>query len=112
MVVVNYLADVETAPAFLKHASGFGLTIADLVAPAFMFAIGLSYGSSYRRRIERDGRRKTLGHFLRRSLSLIGIGTLISAGEILTGATGRVPDWDVLQAIGVAGLLTLPPSCA
>jgi predicted acyltransferase len=42
MVVVNYLADIETVPAFLKHAAGCGLTIADVVAPAFVFAIGVA----------------------------------------------------------------------
>jgi predicted acyltransferase len=108
MVVVNYLADVETVPTFLKHSGGDGLRIADLVAPAFVLAIGLTYGPSFRRRRERDGLGRTVAHFLRRWLALIGIGALISAGEILTRATGVVPGWGVLQALGVAGLLTLP----
>ena len=108
MVVANYLADIRTVPGWLKHATDAGLTFVDVIAPAFLVAIGLTYRVSYERRVERDGTRAAVGHFVRRWLALIGIGAIISVGEGLTGATGRVSDWGVLQAIGVAGLLTLP----
>jgi predicted acyltransferase len=107
MVTANLLAPVHWIPTWLKHAPDPGITIVDFIAPAFLFAIGLTYGRSYRRRIDRDGRQRTVGHFLRRWFALIGIGAVISAGEVLTGATGRTPSWDVLQAIGLSGLLTL-----
>src|SRR3972149_430728 len=83
MVVANYLADVANIPAWLKHAPDIGLTPIDLIAPLFIFAIGLTYGSSYRRRRDRDGLGRTGCYFLRRFLALIGIGAIILAGEVL-----------------------------
>jgi len=107
MVIANYLFDVVTIPGWLKHAPDIGLTIIDLIAPFFIFAIGLTYGASYRSRIERDGVAKTWGHFLRRWLALIGIGAIISAGEVLVGKNASPISWGVLQAIGCAGIITL-----
>lgn len=107
MVIANYLFDVTTIPGWLKHAPDIGLTVIDLIAPFFIFAIGLTYGASYRARIEKDGLGRTLGHFLRRWLALIGIGAIISAGEVLVGKNASPISWGVLQAIGVAGILTL-----
>jgi predicted acyltransferase len=108
MVLVNYLAGVRVVPAWLRHAPGAGLTFVDVIAPAFLVAIGLTYGSSYSRRLDQDGRSAALGHFVRRWFALIGIGAIIAAGTGITGAEGRIVDWGVLQAIGTAGLLTLP----
>ncbi len=107
MVLANYLANVTTIPAWLKHAPDIGLTPIDLIAPFFVFAIGLTYLPSYRRRVERDGRARTWGHFLRRWLALIGIGAIISAGEVLVGENTTQISWGVLQALGVAGIVTL-----
>ena len=57
MVAVNYLADIRTVPSWLKHAPDVGLTFVDVIAPAFLFAIGLTYRSSLERRLTRPGRR-------------------------------------------------------
>jgi predicted acyltransferase len=108
MVIVNSLSGVSIIPGWLKHAPGVGLTFVDVIAPAFLFALGLTYSASFQRRISRDGPRAAIGHFLRRWFALIGMGAVLSAGEGFTGATGNVPNWGVLQAIAVAGLLTLP----
>lgn len=62
------------------------LSTADLVAPAFILAIGLTYIPSLRRRIERDGKRKAVLHFVKRYLILIGIGiTMDGVNDILDG---------------------------
>jgi predicted acyltransferase len=108
MVLVNELAGAKIIPAWLKHAPDIGLTIADLVAPFFIFAIGLTIGLSFRRRLERDGANKTYQHFFTRFMALIGIGAIITGGEMLIGYSTDFVNWGVLQAIGVAGLLTLP----
>ncbi|MBE3065438.1 MAG: DUF1624 domain-containing protein [Spirochaetes bacterium] len=55
MVIANHLADIASVPAGLKHAPDVGLTPIDLIAPFFIFAIGLTYGPSYRGRLSRDG---------------------------------------------------------
>jgi predicted acyltransferase len=104
MVGGDYLAGVEVVPAFLKHAPDIGLTIADTVAPAFVFVIGLNYGPSFARRV-RQGTGRAYRHFLVRYLALIGIGAVIAAGA--TAFAGQPTDWGVLQAIGVAGLVCL-----
>lgn len=108
MVLANYLAGVEWLPAWLKHAPDVGLTVIDLVAPFFIFAIGLTYGLSARRRSEQQGTKAMTGHFVRRWLALIGIGAFLSAAEMAMLYNNGDADWGVLQSIGVAGLLTLP----
>jgi len=107
MVLANYLAGVEWISPWLKHAKDAGFTVIDLVAPMFIFAIGLTYGSSFKRRIERDSAGKTYQHFVVRFAALLGMGALFSAGEVLLGVDGQTVNWGVLQAIGVAGLVTL-----
>jgi len=105
MVVGDYIAGVHFVPAFLKHAPDIGLTVADVVAPGFVFAIGLTSGASFGHRAQ-QGVAGAYRHFLLRYLSLIGIGAIISAGS--TSVVGEPQDWGVLQALGVAGLLCLP----
>ena len=46
MVLANYLAGVDIVPAWLRHAPDIGLTVIDLIAPFFIFAIGITYGIS------------------------------------------------------------------
>jgi predicted acyltransferase len=107
MVLANYTGGVNLIPAWLKHAPDIGLTVNDLVAPFFIFAIGLTFGLSFQRRLARDGAGKTYSHFATRYLALVGVGALMSAGETAVGANPAGIDWGVLQAIGVAGLLAL-----
>ena len=107
MVLANYLAGVEWVPSFFKHAPDVGFTVIDLVAPMFIFAIGLTYGSSYRHRVRVDGAWNTVLHFITRFFAILGIGALLSAGEIALGVDGQTINWGVLQAIGIAGLVTL-----
>ena len=107
MVLVNYAADIQIIPAWFKHAPDIGLTFADLVAPMFIFAIGLTFGLSARRRVERNGMSATIRHFLRRFLALMGLGAILSAAESMLGLNTSGVDWSVLQSIGGAGLITL-----
>ncbi len=106
MVLANYLAGVRIVPAWLKHAPDIGLTVIDLIAPFFILAIGLTYGTSLRRRMAADGMGPTAWHLVRRYLGFIGIGAILAAGERLVGESDG--SWGVLQAIGVAGLVALP----
>jgi predicted acyltransferase len=121
MVLANYLAGVTVVPAWLKHAPDVGLTFIDLIAPFFIFAIGVTFGPSFRKRnsaggggTSRSGAAGTgagvpgaVGHFVRRYLGFIGIGAIIAAGEAALGMASSLIDWGVLQAIGAAGLVTL-----
>jgi predicted acyltransferase len=107
MLIANYLEHVHAVPAWLKHAPDVGLTVVDFVAPFFIFAIGLTFGASVQRRLARDGVQRTLEHFLKRALALVGIGALFSIGEQSYGFA-HGPPWGTLQAIGVAIALSLP----
>lgn len=107
MALADYLADVNRIPAWLKHAPDVGYTVIDLIAPLFVFAIGLTYGLSFWRRLARDGARKTYEHFVVRNLALIGLGFLLTLGGNLSGIYPSIVNWGLLQALGAAGLLTL-----
>ncbi|MGB2962393.1 MAG: DUF5009 domain-containing protein [Anaerolineales bacterium] len=97
MVLADYLSRIQSVPAWLKHAPGVGLTVVDLIAPLFIFAIGLTYKPSLQKRLLRDGRWQTVFHFIRRFLILIGIGMLTPWGY----------SWGLFQTIGGAGLISL-----
>ncbi len=107
MVLANYMGGVVLIPAWLKHAPDIGLTVIDLIAPFFIFAIGLTYGLSFSRRLEKSGGPATYMHFFSRFLAIIGLGAIISAGETAFKENLTGIDWGVLQAIGMAGLVTL-----
>jgi len=107
MVPANFMVGIQIVPAWLKHAPDIGLTVIDLIAPFFIFAISLTYALSFHRRIERDGPFRTYSYFLTRYLAIIGLGAVISAGETASGQNPSGIDWGVLQAIGMAGLVTL-----
>lgn len=73
-------------------------------ASAFVFAIGLTFASSFERR-RRAGVGAAYRHFVLRHLALIGIGAILTAGG--TSVAGAHTDWGVLQALGLAGLICL-----
>lgn len=103
MVIGNYLGGIQYVPGFLKHAPDIGFTIADAVAPAFVFVIGLNFGTSFARHFDVSPG-AAYRHFGLRYLSLIGLGTIISAGSLISQNPST---WGVLQSLGIAGLLCL-----
>ncbi|MCR4420913.1 MAG: heparan-alpha-glucosaminide N-acetyltransferase domain-containing protein [Exilispira sp.] len=107
MVFVNFIASGRSTPIWLKHAEDIGLTITDLIAPAFIFAIGLTYRSSFDRRLKEKGINYTYNHFISRFLAIIGIGSFFTAGAAIMAQNESQGCWGVLQAIGAAGLITL-----
>ncbi len=108
MAVGNLGLGVAWVPAFLKHTPDVGFTIADLVAPLFVVLSAFTLGPAVERRRLAQGVRAAISWLVSRSLALIGIGAVISAGQwlFLPPAPGTDPTWGVLQAIGAASLLT------
>lgn len=104
MVLVNFIAYFKVTPLFLRHAQGNVMTFADLVAPLFLFALGMMYRKSIIRRISIDGRAVSYFHVARRYSILLGIG--ITGGSIAKMQLSL--DWGILQAIGLAGIISLP----
>ena len=107
MVLANYMNNVAVIPPWLKHADDIGYTVIDLIAPMFVFAMGLTYGLSFNRRLARDGAWKTYQHFLTRYLALIGLGYLITLVWEISGIQPPSINWGLFQALGAAGLITL-----
>ena len=108
MVIANFLEHVRAVPGWLKHAPDVGITVVDFIAPAFIFAIGLTFPGSVLRRLARDGGRRMVEHVVVRALALIGLGMLFSIGERRFGLGGGGMPWGTLQSIGAAIILALP----
>jgi predicted acyltransferase len=107
MVFVNFIASGKSTPIWLKHAQDIGLTITDLIAPAFIFAIGLTYKNSFYKRSKEKGINQAYYHFITRFLAIMGIGSFFTAGAAIVAPIEAQGGWGVLQAIGAAGLITL-----
>jgi predicted acyltransferase len=108
MSLADFLSDVRAVPPWLKHAPDIGYTVVDLIAPMFVFAMGLTYGLSFRRRMARSGAWAAYEHTITRNLALIGLGFLLTAAGGLTGMYESHGNWGLLQALGMAGLIALP----
>ncbi len=107
MALGNFSFNIRWVPGALKHMPDIGVTIADLVAPMFIFAIALTVGPSMQRRRIKFGKRAAQGKMALRSLALIGIGAIVTAGEAMNPSPGRILSWGVLQCIGASSLILL-----
>ena len=108
MAMGNLGLGVAWVPAALKHTPDIGFTIADLIAPLFVVLSAFTLGPALHRRRDAQGVRAAISWLVSRSLALIGVGAVISAGQwiLLPPPPGTDPTWGVLQAIGAASLLT------
>ena len=80
MIFVNDVAGVKTAPAWLKHVSARadGMTLPDMVFPAFLFIMGMSVPLALGRALARgQSRIRLLAKVLRRTLTLLVMGVLM-----------------------------------
>ena len=104
MLFVNEVAGVTGAPAFLLHRpSDFdGMTITDLVFPAFLFIVGIAVPFALGGRLRRgESRRQAWGHVLMRSLALVAMGVLMVNAEHGVSGVLSAPVWNVLATLGV-----------
>ena len=84
MIFVNDLAGVAGIPSWLKHmpADVDGMSLADVVFPAFLFIVGLSLPLALKQRQQSGaGRSLLMSHQIRRSVSLIIIGVMMVNAE-------------------------------
>lgn len=85
---------------FLEHAKWDGGTLIDMVAPAFLFCIGVAMPLSFERRASKGARPQALlAHVFWRSLMLVAIGFFLNLYPNFDFATVRIPG--VLQRIGL-----------
>lgn len=102
MITVNAMFDYKAIPWWLKHARWDGFTISDIVAPMFLFSIGVAYSLSFNKRRASQGTGKTLLHFVIRYVILFAMGFF---GQWAVFGT---IDWGVLVMIGAVGIYSLP----
>src|ERR1700737_3800620 len=94
----------------LLHADWYGWTLADMIFPLFLFAVGLAITYSFCAHLERGVSQRTLTlKVLRRAAIILIIGLALNALPAFDPATLRIPG--ILQRIAVcyalAGLFTL-----
>lgn len=103
MILVNNPGSWRDAWPLLAHAPWHGCTLADLVFPAFLLAVGVSVALSVGKRLAGGASRgRIVLQALRRSTILCGLGLLLGAVPELSLATMRIPG--VLQRIAVCYL--------
>lgn len=106
MIFVNDIAGVPDTPAWLRHIQpplADGMTVVDLVFPAFLFIVGLSIPLALRsRQATGETTGGTVLHVLTRSLSLLVIGVLMVNAEHLAPNGLLGPNaWTLLAYAGV-----------
>lgn len=65
-----------------------GFTLADIIAPAFIFAIGLTYVLAFNKYMKLHGRREAYIRYSLRALSIIGIGAILATVNRILDAIG------------------------
>jgi heparan-alpha-glucosaminide N-acetyltransferase len=106
MIFVNDISGVPDTPAWLKHIQppfADGMTLVDVVFPAFLFIVGLSIPLALRSRLAKgETTRGTVLHVLTRSLSLLVIGVfMVNAEHIASPGLLDENLWNLLAYSGV-----------
>jgi heparan-alpha-glucosaminide N-acetyltransferase len=105
MLFVNEMAGVTGTPAFLRHVGPQvdGMTLTDVVFPAFLFITGTSIPLAIGARLRAgEPRSRIVRHVLVRSFSLIVIGVLMVNAEDVNAPGVLSPDaWSVLMTVAV-----------
>ena len=105
MILNLFPGDWVARYGWLDHAKWNGVTLIDMVAPAFLFCAGAGLALSFGRRLDQGMTRGALlGPLVRRMLILIAIGIVINGIPHFDLAHWRLPG--VVQRIGLACLLT------
>jgi heparan-alpha-glucosaminide N-acetyltransferase len=104
MLFVNEMAGVRGTPAFLLHTptDADGMTLTDVVFPAFLFITGMAVPFALDGRLRRGDVRGTWRHIVARSLALLVMGVLMVNAEY-AGRGGPISPalWSVLMTLGV-----------
>jgi predicted acyltransferase len=80
MIIVTSPGDWNDAYPLLRHATWNGWTLADMVFPMFLFAVGMALGLSFPRRLDEPGALARLWWRVgRRGVALILLGLLVNA---------------------------------
>lgn len=75
-----------------------------MIAPLFLFAVGLSYSLSFKKRAKRNGKFSAILHVFKRGIILILFGSI---GSWLINRSFNF-QWGTLEMIGLCGIISLP----
>jgi len=103
-IFINATSYFQYTPAWNKGSNLYGFTYVDLFGPFFLFALTITFKTSFNRRLDSSGGFKTYRHFIRRFSLYILIGFFITLNIKLTGITLQ---WGTLQMLGMTGLFLL-----
>ena len=79
MIMVNFPGSEEFVFPTLRHTKWNGLTFTDLIAPTFLFIVGVSIALAYFRRLEEGGSKSHLyKKIVIRSLKLFAVGMFLN----------------------------------
>ena len=101
MVLVNNPGHPDYVYSQLAHVAWHGMTFADLVAPWFLWIIGVTTTISLARRTEVASRIAVFGHVCRRAVVLYAIGVTLTALPALFPGSGL----SMLENIKLMGIL-------
>ncbi|MBW6458648.1 MAG: DUF5009 domain-containing protein, partial [FCB group bacterium] len=109
MIFVNDVAGVREIPLWLKHAApdSPGMTMVDVVFPAFLFIVGLAIPFAIARRESQYPERSVLLHIVIRTAGLLAIGLLMLNGPAVTSMNKAW--WNVLMYTGAILFWSAPP---
>ena len=89
-----------------------GMTIADFIAPAFIFAVGLTYLLSFNKWQKKYGTKIAVVHYVERALAIIGLGTFLDLCNKMLDMFGgsyqlNAFDWTVFafSMVAILGLI-------
>jgi len=112
MLFVNEMAGVKATPAFLRHmpAAADGMTITDVVFPAFLFITGMAIPLALGARLRRgDSRGAVWRHVLGRTATLLVLGVLMINAERASPQAALPPAlWNLLMTAAVVLVFAVP----
>lgn len=107
MILVNNPGSWNHVYPPLAHAEWHGWTPTDLIFPFFLFILGVAIPFSFGKRMSRGAaREELLGHVIRRSLILFGLGLFMAAFPRFELGDLRI--MGVLQRIGLVYAVAAP----
>jgi predicted acyltransferase len=113
MLFVNEMAGVRGTPAFLLHepATADGMTLTDVVFPAFLFITGMAIPLALGGRLRRgEPRPRVWRHVLTRTAVLLALGVLMVNAEHASETGILSPAlWNVLMTVAAVVLWSAPP---
>ena len=104
MVIVNSYGNEEHAYSFLKHAEWHGWKIADLIAPIFLFIMGISMSYSFKKRKNKNTLKKEqYKKIIKRSFTLFMLGIITYNFPFYNLSSIRI--MGVLQRVSIVYLM-------